>query len=138
MYKLFFSLALFVSTVCQADLSSQRLIDPDSIDATMTQVMYRIPLNDLKIKRYSNGFPSAFTLKLCPQCQTKTYNLAQPPSLLLNSKELKIEDLATTLLKKEVEQVQLGINRTDGTISYLYLGGLDELSINNNEAGDAK
>lgn len=131
MHKLILGIVFFISTYCYADLSANNLIDPDSIDPDMSQVMYRIDAKNLKIQQYSNGAPSAFTLKLCNTCKMKTYKLAESPSLLLNEAPLKIGDLATSILKKGFTEIQLGINRTNGTISYLYLGGVSELNTHN-------
>lgn len=131
MHKLILSIVFFISTFCYADLSVNNLVDPDLIDPEMTQVMYIIDSQDLKIQQYSNGIPSALSLKLCGNCKVKVYKLTKNPSLLFNESSFKIDDLATILLKRGFNDVQLGINRTSGTISYLYLGGRSELNINN-------
>ena len=59
-------------------------IDPDLIDPEMTNVMYVVSANDLKISAYSSGSPSAFDLRLCNNCRVKTYQLADNAELLLN------------------------------------------------------
>lgn len=128
MHKLIIAFALFISTTCQAELSINSLVDPDSIDPEMSQVMYTINTQDIKVQQYNNGVPSSFYLKLCNTCRVKVYQLVNNAPLLLNERAIKIEDLAISLIKKGFRTVQLGIDRTSGTISYLYLGGVNELN----------
>lgn len=120
--------AVFINLNSYADASANSLVDPDSIDPEIEQVMYIIEPTDLKVHQYSNGIPSSFNVKLCNVCQTKTYAFAKDSSLLLNEISLEIDDLAISLIKKNFNKIQLGIDRSNGTISYLYLGGINELT----------
>lgn len=101
-------------------------IDPDLIDPEMTQVMYLIEPNDIKITAYNGGHPSDFQLNLCDNCQLKSYRLEPGALLRLNGRPLEIEDLTISLIKKSFENIQLGIDRPTKTISYLYLGAVRE------------
>jgi hypothetical protein len=103
-------------------------IDPDSIDTEMTQVMYLISPNDIRANTYKNGYPSVFSITLCKTCQQKSYTLKDGADLLLNEQPLDLSDLTITLIKKKFDVIQLGIDRSDRSITYLYLGGLSEFS----------
>ena len=103
-------------------------IDPSSIDAEMVNVMYLISPNDMKTTAYKSGLPHSFDLKLCKNCQIKPYTLKDNAELLINEQPLAIGDLTIQLIKKKFDVIQLGINRSDNTISYLYLGGINELT----------
>lgn len=102
--------------------------DPDLIDVEMTKVMYIIGPDDFKISGYQNGNPSALSLKLCQECQIKPYALVESAELLLNEQPLALKDLTITLIKKKFNAIQLGIDRSNKTITYLYLGGISESS----------
>jgi hypothetical protein len=104
-------------------------IDPDSVDAEMTRVMYIISPSDIKISSYKNGTPSIFTIKLCGNCQQKAYTLKDVAELLLHEQPLALQDLTPTLIKKSFKKIQLGIDRSNKTITYLYLGGINESSV---------
>lgn len=103
-------------------------VDPDLIDPEMVNVMYLISPNDLQANSYSNGYPSSFNIKLCEACSIKSYSLAANSEILFNAQPLLLKDLTISLLKKNFDVIQLGINRKDKTITYLYLGGISELS----------
>lgn len=103
-------------------------IDPSSIDPEMVDVMYLISPRDMKTTAYKGGFPHRFDLKLCKQCLIKSYTLKNNAEFLLNEQPLAIEDLAIQLIKKKFDVIQLGINRSNNTITYLYLGGINELT----------
>ena len=126
----FFSLMLFLtaSSTGLAQVAHTALIDPDLIDADMTQVMYLVTPNDLTTKAYKNGTPAIFDIKLCQTCQIKSYRLRDHAELLLNEQPLALKDLTITLIKKKYDIIQLGINRTNKTITYLYFGGISESS----------
>jgi hypothetical protein len=123
-----FVLWLAASSISLAQEAITTPIDPDLVDTEMTRVMYLIGPNDLKTSNYKNGFPSVFNLKLCDNCQIKPYQLKDQAELLLNEKPLTLKDLTITLIKKKFDVIQLGIDRSNKTISYLYLGGISELS----------
>ncbi len=103
-------------------------IDPNLIDPEMTNVMYLISPDDIKTTAYQSGAPSSFNLKLCKACQIKSYSLKSGAELLINEQPLPISDLAIQLIKKQFDVIQLGIDRTNHTVTYLYLGGIDELN----------
>jgi hypothetical protein len=118
---------LFISSLSIADPSKLNGIDPDLIDSQMTRVMYLINPKDIKTTSYQGGFPSSFDIKLCQGCKIKSYTLETNAELLLNEQPLAIKDLAVSLIKKKFEVIQLGIDRSAKTITYLYLGGISEL-----------
>tara|TARA_B110001454_G_C12434644_1_gene315104 strand:+ start:25 stop:438 length:414 start_codon:yes stop_codon:yes gene_type:complete len=126
-FALIFSYLGSASTLA-ADSSNLDLIDPNSIDPEMTSVMYLISPDDIKTTAYKSGAPSNFNLKLCKACQIKPYSLKIDAELLLNEQPLTINDLAIQLIKKQFDVIQLGIDRTTNTITYIYLGGISELS----------
>lgn len=103
-------------------------IDPDLVDAEMTRVMYTISPSDIKISSYKSGSPSIFTIKLCGNCQQKAYTLKDAAELLLHEQPLTLKDLTRALIKKSFKTIQLGIDRSNKTITYLYLGGISESS----------
>lgn len=103
-------------------------IDPDLVDVEMIQVMYLISPNNLKTSIYKDGFPSVFNIKLCQTCQIKPYQLKDQAELLLHGQPLALKDLTITLIKKKFDKIQLGINRSNKTVTYLYLGGISESS----------
>lgn len=125
-------LSLFLLLIASHSGFAQELklssIDPDLVDAEMTRVMYIISPNDIRISTYKNGFPSVFTIKLCDNCQQKVYTLKDAAELLLHEQPLALEDLTRILLKKSFKKIQLGIDRSNRTITYLYLGGINESS----------
>jgi len=90
--------------------------------------MYLIGPDDLKTSAYKSGFPSAFNIKLCDNCQIKSYQLKNQAELLLNEQFLLLTDLTLTLIRKKFDVIQLGIDRSENTITYLYLGGISESS----------
>jgi len=128
MRSLTLSLMLLFSSLSSAELANLNTIDPDLIDPEMTRVMYLIGPNDIKTTSYKSGHPSAFELKLCSACMKKTYQLKVGANLKIDAQPLAIEDLAINLIKKESEVIQLGIDRTTKTVTYIYLGGISELS----------
>lgn len=128
MHLFYTTLLLIISYTGFAQVANTANIDPDLIDAEMTRVMYNIAPGDLKTSVYKNGYPSAFNLKLCQACKIKTYTLEQGAELLLNEQALELKNLTTTLIKKKFDVIQLGIDRTNKTVTYLYLGGISELS----------
>ncbi|MEH6450757.1 MAG: hypothetical protein V7765_18975 [Oleispira sp.] len=121
-------LLLFISGTSFGAVATPQGIDPDLIDREMTRVMYMINPNDIKIVAYKGGHPSAFTIKLCKKCQTKSYSLEKEAELLLNDQPLALKDLTITLIKKKFDGIQLGIDRSNNTVTYLYLGGISESS----------
>jgi len=121
-------LLLFISSVSFGAVVSPLGIDPDLIDSAMVRVMYVINPNDIKATAYQGGHPSVFTIKLCKGCQTKSYSLEKEAELLLNEQPLALKDLTITLIKKKFDVIQLGIDRSRKSITYLYLGGISELS----------
>jgi len=123
-----FILLLAIGSTSLAQNTESTAIDPDLIDVEMTKVMYIIPPNDLKISTYDRGQPAAFNLKLCKTCQVKPYSLQDNAELLLHEQVLALKDLTITLIKKKFDVIQLGIDRGNKTITYLYLGGLSESS----------
>lgn len=135
------SLSIFLLLLISSSSFAQKAvlmeIDPDSIDPEMVRVAYIISIDDLNIQSYSNGIPSALSLKLCNRCKIKTYKLAKSLPLLLNEKPLKADDLTAALLKKVVDEIELGIDRANGTISYLFLGGISESNTNRLLGGDS-
>lgn len=122
------TLFLLINSWALAQTSNQGGIDPDLIDPEMTRVMYLIGAKDFRITSYHSGHPSAFELKLCQGCQSKNYQLAEQAELLLNGNPLALKDLTINLIKKKFDAIQLGIDRSNRTITYLYLGGLSESS----------
>lgn len=135
------SLSIFLLLLISSSSFAQKTvlmeIDPDSIDPEMVRVAYIISIDDLNIQSYSNGIPSTLSLKLCNRCKIKTYKLAKSLPLLLNEKPLKADDLTAALLKKVVDEIELGIDRANGTISYLFLGGISESNTNRLLGGDS-
>lgn len=121
-------LLLLISSASFGALASPLGVDPDLIDSEMTRVMYVIHPNDIKATAYQSGHPSAFTIKLCKGCQTKSYSLEKKAELLLNEQPLALKDLTITLIKKKFDVIQLGIDRSNKSITYLYLGGISELN----------
>jgi hypothetical protein len=121
-------LLLFISSISFGAVVTPLGIDPDLIDREMSRVMYVINPNDIKIIAYKGGHPSAFTIKLCKNCQTKSYSLEKEAELLLNDQPLALKDLTITLIKKKFDVIQLGIDRSTRSITYLYLGGISELN----------
>jgi hypothetical protein len=91
--------------------------------------MYLISPKDIKTTSYEGGSPSSFDLKLCQDCRVKSYTLQTNAELLLNEQPLAIKDLAISLIKKKFNVIQLGIDRSTKTITYLYLGGISELDV---------
>lgn len=128
MHSFIFSFMLIFSSLGSANTFTAEAIDPDLIDPEMTQVMYLISPRDIKTTAYKNSFPYSFNLKLCKICQIKSYNLKADAELLINEQPLVIDDLAIQLIKKKFDIVQLGIDRENHAITYLYLGGLNELN----------
>lgn len=125
LFTLFFLLLIHSMSFAQ---DKGNAIDPDLIDIEMIKVMYLIDANDLKISAYRQGHPSEFNIKLCQACQVKTYSLKEEAELLLNEQPLALEDLTITLIKKKFDAIQLGIDRSNKTVTYLYLGGISESS----------
>lgn len=121
-------LLLFISSTSSGAVVASQGIDPDLIDSEMTRVMYVINPNDIKASAYQGGYPSAFTIKLCTGCQTKSYSLEKEADLLLNEQPLALRDLTITLIKEKFDVIQLGIDRSNRSITYLYLGGISELN----------
>jgi hypothetical protein len=119
---------LITSSACFAQMPTPAGLDPDLIDAEMAEVMYRITPSDLKTIAYNKGSPSVFNIKLCQVCQIKSYALEKGAALLLNDQALALEDLTIALIKKKFDSIQLGINRSTKTVTYLFLGGTGELS----------
>lgn len=128
MRSLSFTLLFIASSICSAQETSRANIDPDLVDAEMSQVMYRIAPNDLKTIAYHNGSPSIFNIKLCQTCQIKPYVLEKGAELQLNDQALALKDLTIALIKNKFHSIQLGINRSSKTVTYLFLGGTGELS----------
>ena len=128
MRSLFFTLLLITSSACFAKEATPLGINPDLIDIEMTKVMYRITPSDLQTIAYHNGSPSVFNIKLCLACQIRPYTLEKGAELLLNDQALALKDLTIALIKKKFDSIQLGINRSTKTVTYLYLGGTGELS----------
>jgi hypothetical protein len=131
MRSLVLSLMLIFSYFCSAstttaDTKNLNLTDPDLIDPEMATVMYLIKPRDIKTTAYQSGLPASFDLKLCRTCQIKSYTLKAGAELLINEQPLAIDDLTIQLIKKKFDIIQLGVNRTSHTISYLYLGGINE------------
>lgn len=122
------TLLLFLSSWTIAQTQNQTDIDPDAIDPEMTKVMYLITADDIRITSYHGGQPSEFELKLCSGCQRKKYQLASEADLLLDGNPLPLKDLTISLIKKKFDLLQLGIDRTNRSITYLYLGGMSESS----------
>jgi len=123
-----FFLLLVIGSTSLAQNAAATAIDPDLIDVEMTKVMYIITPSDLKISAYHKGQPAAFNLKLCQACQVKPYYLQDNAELLLNEQPLALKDLTITLIKKKFDVIQLGIDRSNKTVTYLYLGGISESS----------
>ncbi|MFT4764043.1 MAG: hypothetical protein ACI9OH_001136 [Oleispira sp.] len=119
---------LIASSACFAQVPTPAGIDPDLIDEEMAEVMYRVTPSDLKTLAYHNGSPSVFNIKLCQACQIKPYTLEKGAELLLNDQTLALKDLTVALIKKKFNSIQLGINRSTKTVTYLFLGGTGELS----------
>lgn len=128
MRPLMFSLIIFFSSHSFANSVTPNSIDPDLVDPEMTQVMYIINPNDIKTTSYRAGQPSTFDLKLCKACQIKSYKLKIDAELLNNGLPLAMQDLTIKLIKKKFDLIQLGIDRTNNTVTYIYLGGISELS----------
>jgi hypothetical protein len=131
MRSLILSLMLIFSYFCSAstptaDINNLNLTNPDLIDPEMTTVMYLINPSDIKTTAYQSGLPASFGLKLCQTCQIKSYTLKVGAELLINEQPLTINDLTIQLIKRKFDVIQLGIDRTSHTISYLYLGGINE------------
>lgn len=120
-------LMLLVSSISSAQIKPSA-IDPDLVDVEMVKVMYQIAPKDLKTRTYQQGVPSEFNIKLCSHCQIKPYSLIKDAELLLNEQPLALEDLTITLIKKKFDVIQLGIDRSNKTVTYLYLGGISESS----------
>ncbi|MFT4907392.1 MAG: hypothetical protein ACI978_001474 [Oleispira sp.] len=119
---------LITSSACFAQMATPTGLDPDLIDPEMADVMYRIAPSDLKTISYQNGSPSVFNIKLCQACQIKPYRLEKGAEILLNDQTLALKDLTVALIKKKFNSIQLGINRSTKTVTYLFLGGTGELS----------
>ena len=128
MHTFTLALLLILSPWSLALPQNQVGIDPDLIDPEMTNVMYVIGAKDIKISAYSGGSPSALDLRLCDNCQVKSYQLADNAELLMNENPLLLSDLTIHLIKKKFDVIQLGIDRSKQTVSYLYLGGMSESS----------
>lgn len=101
-------------------------LDPDSVDPEMTQVMYKIAPSDIKTAAYKNGIPSRFNIKLCKSCKINQYSFPDNSEVLLHGQPLNIKHLTIHLIKKKFNVIQLGINRNNKSVSYLYLGGISE------------
>lgn len=121
-------LLFLISSSAFAQKAALAGIDPDLIDPEMTQVMYLINPKDFKTNTYHNSFPSSFKIKLCQACQIKSYSLIEGAELLLNEKSLALKDLTVALIKNKFDVIQLGIDRSNKTVTYLYLGGISELN----------
>ena len=128
MHLFSFILLLIAGSVSLTQGARATDIDPDLVDVEMIQVMYLISPNDLKTSIYKDGSPSVFNIKLCPTCQIRSYQLKDQAELLLHDQPLALKDLTITLLKKKFDEIQLGINRSNKTVTYLYLGGISESS----------
>lgn len=128
MHSLYLLLLFFLSQMSFAQFTAPTGIDPDLIDAEMNQVMYLISPNDIKVSTYKNGYPTIFSIILCKTCRQKSYTLKGGADLLLNEQPLGLSDLTTTLIKKKFKIIQLGIDRSNKSITYLYLGGISEFS----------
>jgi len=120
-------LLLLIGSISFAQVNSSE-IDPDLVDVEMVKVMYQVAPSDLKTRSYQQGVPSEFNIKLCPHCQIKPYSLNKDAELLLNAQPLALEDLTITLIKKKFDVIQLGIDRSNKSVTYLYLGGISESS----------
>ena len=99
--------------------SSNKKVDPDSLDPTMPFVIYNIGPKDLSIASYRQGKPSHFTLLLCRKCQKKTYKLNPEAQLTFNQKPINQSDLALIVMKKEFNYISLTINRSTQSIDFL-------------------
>lgn len=128
MHSIFILILVLISSSPLAQVDSTSSVDPDLIDVEMTHVMYRIAPSDLKTTAYQDGSPSAFNLKLCKTCFIKSYSLIKDAEILLNEHPLALKDLTISLIKKKFDVIQLGIDRSNKTVTYLYLGGISELN----------
>ena len=121
-----FFLLLIIGSTSLPALANTTQIDPDLVDVEMIHVMYLISPSDLKTSNYKDGFPSVFNIKLCQSCQIKPYQLKDQAELLLHEQPLALKDLTIALIKKKFDEIQLGIDRSNKTVTYLYLGGISE------------
>jgi hypothetical protein len=126
--RLFSFSLLLTGFISLAQIPTAVANDPDLVDIEMTKVMYIITPNDVAISAYQGGHPSELKLKLCQECQVKPYALIENAELLLNEQPLALKDLTITLIKKKFDVIQLGIDRSNKTVTYLYLGGISESS----------
>jgi hypothetical protein len=117
---------LLLSTLCIALLSfahsSYALVDPDSLDPSMPVVSYLIPAENLQIVAYRLGSPSKLKVKLCRECFEKTYDLSPSAEFRLLNQRLDKTKLTEVLLKRELSQIRLAVNRRKGVITYLFIG----------------
>lgn len=117
---LFILLAISCSSMSfSAADSSNKKVDPDSLDPTMPFVIYNIGPKDLSIASYRQGKPSHFTLSLCRECLEKTYPLSPEATLTLDQQAITQSDLAIIVMKKEFNYISLSINRSTQSIDFL-------------------
>ncbi len=126
--RLFSFSLILASFISLAQVPAAIANDPDLVDIEMSKVMYIITPDDIAISAYQGGHPSVLKLKLCQGCQIKPYALIGNAELLLNGQPLALKDLTIALIKKKFDVIQLGIDRSNKTVTYLYLGGISESS----------
>ncbi len=109
------------------DNSNFKKVDPDSIDPKMTIVMYHLTPKELAIASYRQGSPSHFKVKLCPECNEKTYQLSKKVQLVHNQQPLKKNDLAMIVMEKKYKHITLIINRSEQSIDFLAFNTVKKL-----------
>lgn len=96
--------------------------DPDKVDASMNLVSYTLPINTFKENNIQHWLlKPKLTLKLCSNCQFKTYRL--PRSLKVNSQgnAYSQREVRSLLEPNNTPWVRIGINRSSSEVTYLEL-----------------
>lgn len=117
-----YTFRIFLLLLIVSNSKADGLIDPDTVDSGMPSVSYLIPTEDFAIASYTQGRASHFTVKLCSNCQSKTYPLAEDAELLLLGQKLAPSQLTEVLLQNAHPQLRLRIIRESKTIGSLQLG----------------
>lgn len=96
----------------------ETLIDPESIDPTMTSVAYTLESSDIRIVNYKTGSVNTLDLLLCKSCTITRYTISESAELLHHDSETKQSSIAQ-LLAKKFKYIQVGLNRTTKEITFM-------------------
>ena len=101
-----------------ARAQQETLIEPESIDPTMTSVAYTLESSDIRIVNYKTGSVNTLDLLLCKSCKITRYTISESAELLHQDSVTKQSSIAQ-LLAKKFKYIQVGLNRTTKEITFM-------------------